>query len=157
MNLARSLCSKAAGLVAQGRLPQGPMILVLCAVLLSGCGHVMELTKTIWGSSTRALEEARIDAVRKTYGCGFEECYDAVLSAAEEHEMIVFQKSRLREFIVLMKVPDVVDTTEVGVFFSSLGGKTRIDISSLSTPAKENAAGVIFTALAEAFPEEEDL
>ena len=46
---------------------------------ISGCAQIQETTKTIWGSSTRALEEARAEALAKSFSCSFDECYAAVL------------------------------------------------------------------------------
>ncbi len=58
-----------------------------CLFLLAcGCAQVTETTKTIWGSSTRALEHARADGLSKTYTCSFTECYEAVLSLARTEE-----------------------------------------------------------------------
>lgn len=64
---------------------------VLCLAVFSGCAQVntaakaawgvsTETVKTIWGSSTRALEKARADAIEKTYSCSLNDCYDAVLA-----------------------------------------------------------------------------
>jgi len=41
---------------------------------------VSETVKVIWGSSTKALENARDEALTKTYQCSFNDCYDAVLA-----------------------------------------------------------------------------
>ena len=53
-------------------------LFVGCAFLLvlTGC----EMTKKILGTSTQALQEARVDAFAKTYQCSFNECYEAVLA-----------------------------------------------------------------------------
>ena len=60
-------------------------IMFLSAVLsifAPGCARITETTKTLWGSSTRALEEARADALTRTYACRYQECFDAVLALA---------------------------------------------------------------------------
>ncbi|GEM_PF-3160694 len=39
----------------------------------------IEVTKVLWGSSTRALEEVRGEAISQSYPCRFEECFDAIV------------------------------------------------------------------------------
>lgn len=119
----------------------------------AGCSHIQEAGKTFWGSSTRALEEARIDAIRKTYKCRYDECFDEVLRVAKEGSLYIHIADKGREYIVLMRIPGSIDTTEVGIFFSDLGTKTRVDISSLSPSAKQIAADIIFSALNERYDE----
>src|SRR3989338_6355239 len=55
-------------------------IITLMIVSTGGCAHITEPFKVILGSSTRALEKARTDALTKTYKCSFKECFDAVLA-----------------------------------------------------------------------------
>ena len=49
-----------------------------------GCAQIIETTKVIWGSSTRALEYARKDAISKTYLCSLNNCFDVVLSLSRD-------------------------------------------------------------------------
>jgi hypothetical protein len=57
-------------------------LIVLLIVYAGGCTHITETVKVIWGSSTKALERARKEALTKTYVCSFQECFDAVLTLA---------------------------------------------------------------------------
>ena len=57
------------------------LILLLAASTLS-CARLTDIPKVIWGSSTRALEQARAEALTKTYACSFKQCYEAVLALA---------------------------------------------------------------------------
>jgi hypothetical protein len=59
------------------------MILFAAALLASGCSHVTEFAKTIWGTSTKSLEEGRATALQKTYRCSVDECFAAVLKLTE--------------------------------------------------------------------------
>lgn len=56
------------------------------AVGLLGCSQTQEVVKEFWGSSTRALEEARANAIAQNYKCSFDECFEAVLSLARSKE-----------------------------------------------------------------------
>ena len=166
-------------------------------VFAVGCSHAVsdlaEVPKYFWGSSTRALEKGRADAIHKTYHCTVEECFDAVVkltippkvdeeetplpppgqapaastgglgfnslspgtaAPANVDQLSLFIKERKRDFLVVMGVPNCVDTTEVGVFFVPLdAGNVRIELSSLSTKAKRNASKIIFKELGNHFPE----
>ena len=56
-----------------------------------GCAPIKETAKVFWGSSTKALEKARRNALSKTYHCQFDQCFDAVLSLARKKTMINLQ------------------------------------------------------------------
>jgi hypothetical protein len=66
----------------------------------------------------------------------------------------LFLKDRRRNLIVVMGVPNCVDTTEVGIFFTPQdSGNVKVELSSLSSKAKRNAAELIFGQLDKHFPE----
>ena len=129
---------------------------------LSGCAPVKEGVQVFLGTSTRALEEARVTAETRTFSCGFWECYEAVLSLAhnEEAEPLsekkyfrVFTKDPVESHIIVMGVPGNINTTEVGIFFSQPGREAiRVEIASLSSSAKERVAEVVFNELSIRFP-----
>jgi hypothetical protein len=148
---------------------------VLLLVVFAGCAQLTETAKVIWGSSTKGLEKARVDAIEKTYHCSFTECYDAVLTLAraqpvyvkkynDEGEEIddegnvkepdpvgffdVFINNRIKRHIVVMGILGNVDTTEVGIFFSQPNLTTvKLEISSLSSSAKRKVAEAVFDRL----------
>lgn len=122
----------------------------LCLVFyFCGCSIVSESAKQIWGSSTKALENARKESLSARFSCSWEACFSAVLEYAQKDarqlarqdvgfdasdqmsghndqqtvtvkNLDVFIKDRSRRIIVVMGVPGSVDTTEVGVFFTPL-------------------------------------
>ena len=159
------------------------------SVLVTGCASIKETAKVMWGSSTRALEEARADGISKTYHCQFDECFDAVLSLARTESAIyltsgyegekiqpvsdeakaaqqeqaqaetpvidqesdlfeIFMSNRQKGYLVVMGIVGNVDTTEVGIFFSTYApGVMKIEISSLSSKAKRKVAEDLFKQL----------
>ena len=152
-------------------------IVVICLLnIFTGCSYVTETAKVIWGSSTRALENARVDAISKTYKCSFNDCFDAVLDLARETEIEVpadvtdkdksprtivksghfdiFIKNRKKRHIVVMGIKDSAETTEVGIFFvqPSLTA-VKVEISSLSSSAKRSVADIVFEELSMRFSE----
>jgi len=134
-----------------------------------------ETAKFIWGSSTMSLENARVDAIEKTYSCSFKDCYDSVLTLErtqpvyvkkynEEGEEIddegnlkeldstgffdVFIDNRAKKLIVVMGITGNVETTEVGIFFSQPSLTTvKMEVSSKSSNAKLKVAEAIFDEL----------
>ena len=128
-------------------------VCIFIGLSLTGCSHVKEFTKKLWGSSTRALEDARIDAIRKSFACRYEDCFDEVLKIVKEENLYVFIKDKMREHIVLLEVPGSVDTTEVGIFFTDYDDQTRVDISSLSEQARITVAGIVFPKLSKVYAE----
>lgn len=129
------------------------VVLLGLAAALAGC----EPFKIIFGTSIRHLEKARIDGMTMSFDCNFEQCFDAVLSLATNEAMgdsmsgekpfEVFRKDRVKSYVVVMGVAGNIDTTEVGIFFTTVDKGTKIDISSLSTSAKEKVAKAVFREL----------
>ncbi len=119
---------------------------------LSGCSHVSEISKTFWGSSTRALDKARAEALSKDFSCTFSECFETVLNISKEQEYTIFIEDRLNQRIVIIGIKGNVDTTEVGIFFESIDEKmTKIEIASLSGSAKRKIAASLFPSLYKTF------
>jgi len=124
---------------------------------ISACGFLHECGKTIWGSSTRALETARASGIRDTFPCSSRACFDAVLDLTytrtktrpdQTRRFQLFQQNRAEGHIVVMNVPGSVDTTEVGIFFDAIGqGQTQVEIASLSSAAASTTAEIVFAAL----------
>lgn len=122
--------------------------LVVIACLLAGCAPGMEFSKKMWGSSTRSLEEARVNAIVHVYNASVERCYEEALKAAEEAEYYVFIQNKAKATIVLMKIKGSVDTTRVGIFFSEVAdNQTKVFVSSLSSNAKRIVAEQIFSRM----------
>ncbi len=132
---------------------------------LSGCAHVQEVAKSIWGSSTKALEEARGTATVKMYECFPGACFDKILEIAAKNEYDPFIRDRKRNLIVVVntRIAQIVsdndvqvggDTTEVGIFITPLKLKeVKVEIVSLSSSAQQRVSNVVFSGLDSAFPE----
>lgn len=138
-----------------------PIQVVFLVLVLTGCASVKETAKTIWGSSTRALEDARVDAISRSFYCDIDECFDAVLTLnllnkksepATEKYFNVFIEDRIKSHIIVYGIPGNVDTTEVAVFFARDGADAiRIDVASLSSSAKQKTADAVFKELSARF------
>ena len=152
------------------------ILIVAALAFAGGCATLFEPAKTIWGSSTRALEKARADAISRTYQCGLNDCFDAVLTmerkpvetkpyqtgspsdepgelaepvpAADTGFFDAFIKDRRKRHIVVIGIQGNVDTTEVGIFFEQTSPTTvKLDVTSLSSSAKRKVAQAVFEAL----------
>lgn len=123
-----------------------PIFLVV--ILLAGCAPGIEFSRRIWGSSTRDLQEARVNGIVRIYEADTSRCFDEALTAAIESDYDVFIKDKAKQTIVLMGIKGSVNTTRVGVFFSEVEDKkTKIYISSLSSNAKRIVAEKIYSKL----------
>ena len=126
-------------------------------LFLWGCSPIAETVKKVWGSSTQALENARSESVSKVYSCDFDQCFDAVLSLGRNEPKLkstnkkffdIFLKDPVKGHIVVMGILGNVNTTEVGIFFTPVSDRVvKLDISSLSTTAKEKVAKAVFDEL----------
>jgi|GEM_PF-513414 len=115
--------------------------ILVAIIMVLGCygcttEEIKDVPKTIWGSTTRVLEQARSNAITKTYDRNYWDCFKAAQAVARK-KYVIFQKDEVRGIMVIMGIPGSVDTTEVGVFFVELSDQqTRIELASLSTNAK---------------------
>jgi len=122
----------------------------------------VDFPRTLWGSSIRVLQQERDGKFAKEFRCARDECFEAVFAMTDsyrEHEANKNQDRLLRHmfdrdkgYIVVMRVPGAVDTTEVGIFFDRLrGGSTSVEISSLSARAKQKVSEMVFGQLGRQF------
>lgn len=122
-----------------------------CAFWDHPVDNTIEIGKTIWGSSTRALEQARDNAITRTYDKSYWDCVRSSITYAKKH-WVIFKKDEINGYMVVMGIKGSVNTTEVGIFFDELSdNQTRIEISSLSTNAKRKVAHGLFHGLDIAF------
>lgn len=138
------------------------MHILCCLFVCFGCSQVTEVSRTVWGTSTRALNDARIDASVASYECVYDDCFNAVLDLTKARVVNdqlndkifeLFQKNYVKGFIVVLGIEGNVDTTEVGIFFSRIKQNvTKIEVSSLSVTAKEKVADAIGAHLEQFFP-----
>lgn len=123
-----------------------------CDTLNKVGDNTVEIGKTIWGSSTRALEAARDRAITKTYNKSYWDCVRSAQSVIDKKKWVLFKKDEIKGYMVVMGVKGCVNTTEIGIFFVELSDtQTRIEISSLSTNAKRQVAKGLFHGLDIAF------
>ena len=103
--------------------------------------------KTTWASTEvdTPVVETTEDATKVTK--------DTPAEPAKKY-LDLFQQNRRKQVIVVMGVPNAIDTTEVGIFFTPLEQNlTTLEFSSLSTTAKIKAAEVVTEQLIQSCPE----
>lgn len=125
-------------------------ISIICGLLIisSGCSRVKEATKCVAGVSTKVLEDARKDAVKKTFNYDYKSCYEKSKEILIAEEAYIYAQGIEKRMIAVYVSRQ--DTTPVGVFFKEAGpATTEIEISSPSKYAKEFIAKKLFTALEE--------
>lgn len=128
-------------------------IILLLVLALTGCASVKDVSRNFIGISTDELEAGKTDSIYQVYPCEVSACFDAVIDIARENKYYIFMKDEVRGLIVLMNIPECVDTTEVGVFFTRLSREqgVKIELSSRSSPAKKTVAKVLFSEMNDLF------
>jgi len=113
---------------------------------LTGCSTVKEGMRGVAGISTRSLEEARKDAITKSFDYDYLTAYNKVLEALKEIQAYVYAKDTGKRMIAIYVSEQ--DTTPVGIFFKETDtGKTQIEVSSASTYARELISSKLFPIL----------
>lgn len=123
------------------------MALLSCGIIaLLGCESLKEGTRGFLGISTRALEEARKDAVVKSFNYDYATCYDETLKALKHMRAYVYKKDRQGHMIAIYV--SEYDTTPVGIFFKEIDKtNTQVEVSSRSNYAKDFISPKIFSFL----------
>ncbi|MFA5090489.1 MAG: DUF3568 family protein [Candidatus Omnitrophota bacterium] len=123
-------------------------LICLCGIVImfSGCAALKDSVKGFLGVSTRALEEARKDAISKTFNYDYFTCYTQTIDALKRMKAYVYQEDIKKRFIAIYVTSE--DTTAVGIFFTEVdANNTKIEVSSLSTYAKEFISNKLFLDL----------
>jgi len=107
---------------------------------------VTEAAKGVIGISTKEVEEARPDAIKKTVSLGFNDCYKKSLKVLQVIGTYVYAKDTKKKMIAFYLSEE--DTTVAGIFFKEIDASTtEVEVSSPSTFAKESIAGKFFWRL----------
>jgi hypothetical protein len=117
-----------------------------CVIGFLGCTTIKEAAKGFMGISTRSLEKARKDAIVKTFNYDYFTCYTQTLDILKRMQAYIYTQS-IKEHMITIYVSEE-DTTPVGLFFKEIdAANTQVEVSSLSTYAKEFISGKVFSAL----------
>ena len=121
-------------------------LLGYCVIALLGCGTIKEAAKGFMGISTRSLEKARKDAIIKTFNYDYFTCYTKTLDILKSMQAYIYMQS-IKKHMIAIYVSEK-DTTPVGLFFKEIDtANTQVEVSSLSTYAKEFISGKVFFVL----------
>ncbi len=122
------------------------MLLGISVIGLSGCETVREGVKGFLGVSTRSLEEARKDAIIKTFNYDYATCHKMTLDILKRMHAYIYAQNTKKHMVAVYVSKE--DTTPVGLFFKEIDAtNTQIEVSSLSTYAKEFISEKVFSVL----------
>lgn len=120
-------------------------LLGCAAIKKAGC-NVREAAKGIIGISTKQIEEARLDAIVKTFDYDYASCYKNTREILIRIGAYIYCEDKNKKLIAFYVSQE--DTTPVGIFFKETeASKTRLEVASQSTSAKETIAKNVFSAL----------
>jgi len=122
--------------------------IIICALIIfmSGCSTIKEAAKGFAGVSTRALENGRKDAIKKTFNLDYKTCYGKVKSILAVSGSYIYAEDKAKKMIAIYI--SETDTTPVGVFFKEIDSmNVQVEVSSASTYARELISKRIFSGL----------
>ncbi len=124
----------------------GIILLGYWVMALSGCHTLEEGTKGFLGVSTRSLEEARGKAITQTFNYDYATCYTMTRDILKTMKTYIYSQGMKKHMIAVYVSQR--DTTPVGIFFKETdAANTQVEVSSLSTYAKEFTSKRIFSVL----------
>jgi len=119
---------------------------LVLGILTCGCGTLKEAGKGFLGISTRSLEDARSSAITKRFNYDYSACYAKAEEILKRMKAYIYAQGVKRHMIAVYV--SEWDTTPVGLFFKEIdANNTQIEVSSLSTYAKEFISGKVFAVL----------
>ncbi|MEW6008525.1 MAG: hypothetical protein AB1629_02705 [Candidatus Omnitrophota bacterium] len=129
------------------------ILVIFLAVFIVGCAWLKESGKKLWGSSTQALEKARSQGKAQVFECSLSACFDECLNIMRDMKATVFAKDKRRGVLIAMdfKVKDVIDTTELGIFFTKSENLTKVEITSLNPVLIDEVGPKILSGLEKKF------
>ena len=121
-------------------------IFAFCIFNFMGCALLWEGVKGLAGVSTRALEDNRKTAITKAFNYDYFTCYTKTLDILKSMQAYIYMQS-IKKHMIAIYVSEK-DTTPVGLFFKEIDtANTQVEVSSLSTYAKEFISGKVFPIL----------
>lgn len=120
-----------------------------------GCAAVLDGAKGIAGVSTKSLEENRKSAMTATFNYDYKACFDRTADVLSHMGVCIYAKDAKKQMFAFYISEE--DTTPVGVFLKAIdAGKTQVEVSSLSTSAREFISRRLFAALEKPVNQEEE-
>ncbi len=122
-------------------------VYILCFVFIAGgCSSLTNLPRRFSGLSTVELERQRPEAISKVFNFNYPDCFAKTQDILKQIGAYVYAKDNKKQMIAIYLT--VEDTTPVGLFFKEIEpGKTRVEVSSLSTYGKEVISKRVFAML----------
>ena len=118
----------------------------LCSVFAISCATMKETAKGMAGTSTKVLEDGRVNAIVKNFNFDYFTGYTKSLDALKEMGAYIYTQS-LKGHMIAVYVSRR-DTTPVGVFFKEIGvDNTLVEVSSPSLTAKALISARLFKSL----------
>ncbi|MFH1398010.1 MAG: hypothetical protein ABIH27_05640 [Candidatus Omnitrophota bacterium] len=123
------------------------LIYILClGFFAGGCSSLANLPRRLSGLSTVELERQRPEAISKAFNFNYPDCFAKTQDILKQIGAYIYAKDNKKQMIAIYLT--VEDTTPVGLFFKEVEpGKTRVEVSSLSTYGKEIISKRLFTML----------
>ena len=118
-------------------------VFLLCLSLLCGCVSIREMCRGVAGTSTKILEEGRAAAFTKEVNYDYAKCYTLAKDILTRMNVYFYAEDTKKGMLAFYVSQE--DTTPVGVFLVQLDpNRTRIEVSSPSTAAKEMVSKKLF-------------
>ncbi|MDD5019114.1 MAG: hypothetical protein PHH75_05560 [Candidatus Omnitrophica bacterium] len=126
-----------------------PLIIVffLSVSVLTGCAHLKEGAKTVWGTSISHLEKARAKAKIVVVKTGRPEAFEWSMNLLRAQGANVYMTGPDKEYLAAMNFAGYVNTTQVGLFFTPVDpATTKIEVASLSPWLAQDVAVLLSNA-----------
>jgi hypothetical protein len=115
-------------------------------IFISSCSILKENIKGLFGVSVVALEESRVNAIKKTFSRDYTGLYTEALDGLKSIGVYIYTQD-IKKKLIAGYVSDT-DTTPVGIFFQEIDkNNTQVEVSSPSTAAKEFISNKLFLTL----------
>ena len=132
---------------------------IAIVILLSGCSMIAGIGDSILGTYMGGLEKARSKGKFKVFDDKIGDCFDKalIILGQMDAEIIKMDIHRYKIMAVVNREPlseidqaevEKVNTADVGIFLTEISdGKTKVEVSSLSSPFVNYVSEILFSKL----------
>lgn len=123
------------------------ILVVSFALYGAGCSPNYNV-RSLAATNYQDLEAAKSSGKTRTINMSYNDTYNKTLQVLEDNLLEVYGENREKGLIIAIGFKKQVNTTRVGIFFTSLSDtSTQVTVTSLSLTCLDKASGIIFSGL----------
>ncbi|NQT32306.1 MAG: hypothetical protein HQ594_01370 [Candidatus Omnitrophica bacterium] len=124
------------------------LIIIVAMTLLTGFDSAKYNVGSLLGINVDDIEESNVATKRRTVALPYNDAYDEITNILKNNGLTIFLSNKRKGYIIVMGLPQQMNTTRVGIFFETgEGATTTITLKSLSYTALNRFNDILSSGL----------